>query len=72
MVSRADQDCDYVYKGTFSIFIFQLFSVEKWVLANQIYSKGNCNVLRSRYHKGIFTRIAPTIGVEFLTKKIVL
>ena len=25
-----------------------------------------------RYHKGIFTRISPTIGVEFLTKKIVL
>ena len=25
-----------------------------------------------RYHKGIFTRISPTIGVEFLTKKIIL
>ena len=32
---------------------------------------GKSNFLQ-RYHKGIFTRISPTIGVEFLTKKIVL
>jgi GTPase SAR1 family protein len=32
---------------------------------------GKSNILQ-RYHKGIFTRISPTIGVEFLTKKIVL
>lgn len=29
-------------------------------------------LLKLRYHKGIFTRISPTIGVEFLTKKIEL
>ena len=29
-------------------------------------------IMERRYHKGIFTRISPTIGVEFLTKKIVL
>ena len=28
--------------------------------------------LSVRYHKGVFTRMANTIGVEFLTKKIVL
>ena len=48
----------------------------KWVLASLTFSKGNLsspiNVLFNRYHKGIFTRISPTIGVEFLTKKIVL
>ena len=30
------------------------------------------NHATNRYHKGIFTRISPTIGVEFLTKKIIL
>ena len=30
------------------------------------------NLTIHSYHKGIFTRISPTIGVEFLTKKIVL
>ena len=28
--------------------------------------------LRYRYHKGVFTRMANTIGVEFLTKKVLL
>ena len=28
--------------------------------------------LRCRYHKGVFTRMANTIGVEFLTKKVLL
>jgi len=28
--------------------------------------------LLTRYHKGVFTRMASTIGVEFLTKRIVL
>ena len=26
----------------------------------------------TRYHKGVFTRMASTIGVEFLTKRIML
>ena len=26
----------------------------------------------TRYHKGVFTRMASTIGVEFLTKRIIL
>lgn len=49
------------------------------MLENLIYFKGNSPfILRTyqtynfRYHKGLFTRISPTIGVEFLTKKIVL
>ena len=29
------------------------------------------NILQ-RYHRGVFTRIASTIGMEFLTKRIVL
>ena len=32
---------------------------------------GKSNILQ-RYYKGVFTRIVPTIGVEFLTKKIYL
>ena len=32
---------------------------------------GKSNILQ-RYYKGVFTRIANTIGVEFLTKKIYL
>mmetsp|Transcript_46558 Transcript_46558/g.61683 ORF Transcript_46558/g.61683 Transcript_46558/m.61683 type:complete len:145 (-) Transcript_46558:221-655(-) len=32
---------------------------------------GKSNILQ-RYHKGVFTRMASTIGVEFLTKRIVL
>ena len=32
---------------------------------------GKSNILQ-RFHKGVFTRISPTIGSEFLTKKIVL
>ena len=32
---------------------------------------GKSNILQ-RYHKNVFTRISPTIGSEFLTKKIVL
>ena len=32
----------------------------------------NIDVFSVRYHKGVFTRMANTIGVEFLTKKIVL
>lgn len=46
------------------------------MLVNPIYFRGNSNInnwiFAFRYHKGIFTRISPTIGVEFLTKKIVL
>ena len=32
---------------------------------------GKSNILQ-RYHKNVFTRVSPTIGSEFLTKKIVL
>lgn len=32
---------------------------------------GKSNILQ-RYHKGVFTRVSPTIGSEFLTKKITL
>ena len=32
---------------------------------------GKSNILQ-RYHKGVFTRMASTIGVEFLTKRIIL
>ena len=40
------------------------------VLAGEMGS-GKSNILQ-RYHKEIFTRISPTIGSEFLTKKILL
>ena len=30
------------------------------------------SIVSVRYHKGVFTRMANTIGVEFLTKKIIL
>jgi hypothetical protein len=51
--------------------------VVKWEQGNPIFSNGKqnyliINSLWHSYHKGIFTRISPTIGVEFLTKKIVL
>ena len=32
---------------------------------------GKSNILQ-RYHKGVFTRMANTIGVEFLTKRIMM
>ena len=40
------------------------------VLAGEMGS-GKSNILQ-RYHKNVFTRVSPTIGSEFLTKKIVL
>ena len=44
--------------------------IYKIVLAGEM-GVGKSNILQ-RYHKGVFTRRAPTIGVEFLTKKITL
>ena len=38
--------------------------------STEVHSDSQLNMIR--YHKGIFTRISPTIGVEFLTKKIIL
>ncbi len=40
------------------------------VLAGEMGS-GKSNILQ-RYHKNVFTRVSPTIGSEFLTKKIVI
>ena len=44
--------------------------VYKVVLSGEM-GVGKSNILQ-RYHKGNFSRISPTIGVEFLAKNIVL
>ena len=58
-VSPQDSDMIETRKITYTV-----------VLAGEMGS-GKSNILQ-RYHKNVFTRVSPTIGSEFLTKKIVL
>lgn len=78
MNARSDAECDFVYKGNWSNIVIDNSCFEWrngcWKVKHtaKVISYNCINHKYFRYHKGIFTRISPTIGVEFLTKKIVL